>query len=220
MFIPYFLNKLYIKREDNVKLEYKELLINLFYFIQILKNDKIKEVSYMEEKEEIKNTKQKRSIKKIIIDLIPYVIILLVVVLVRTFIVTPIIVSGPSMQPTLDGGELMILNKMSDLERFDIVVVDAGNEEIIKRIIAMPGETISCEDGIIYVNGRRQDEEYSQGITFDFDKVVLEDDEYFVMGDNRENSADSRHMGAFKKEQIKGTAKIILFPFNEFGTVQ
>ena len=174
----------------------------------------------MGEKEEIKNTKQKRSIKKIIIDLIPYVIILLVVVLVRTFIVTPIIVSGPSMQPTLDGGELMILNKMSDLERFDIVVVDAGNEEIIKRIIAMPGETISCEDGIIYVNGRRQDEEYSQGITFDFDKVVLEDDEYFVMGDNRENSADSRHMGAFKKEQIKGTAKIILFPFNEFGTVQ
>ena len=180
-------------------------------------NDKKK----TEEVGNIKDTKKKKkTIKKIIKEFIPYVVILIVVVLVRMYLVTPIMVSGPSMQPTLNGGELMLLNKIDDIERFDIVVVNSGNEEIIKRVIALPGETISCEEGIIYINGHRQDEEYSQGITFDFKKVVLGDDEYFVMGDNRENSADSRHMGAFHRDQIEGTANLILFPFSEIGVIE
>lgn len=154
-------------------------------------------------------------------ELIPYVIILIVVVLIRTYLFTPIIVSGPSMQPTLDGGELMILNKRDiNYERFDIVVIHTEFEEIIKRIIAMPGESISCENGIVYVNGRRQDESYSQGRTFSFDKIVLNEDEYFVMGDNREDSKDSRHLGPIKKENIKGSTKLVLFPFGKFGNVE
>ena len=158
---------------------------------------------------------------KFIKELIPYVIILVVVVLIRTYLFTPIVVSGPSMQPTLNGGELMILNKLNDdYERFDVVVVDIGNEDIIKRIIAMPGETISCESGIVYVNGRRQDEEYSQGITFNFDKIKLGDDEYFVMGDNREDSKDSRHLGPISKDNIKGSTKLVLFPFTKIGNIE
>ncbi|MDE5888550.1 MAG: signal peptidase I, partial [Bacilli bacterium] len=139
---------------------------------------------------------------------------------IRTYLVTPIMVNGPSMQPTLSGGEIMILNKRDKIDRFDVVVVDIKTEDIIKRVIAMPGETISCENGIIYVNDRRQDEEYSKGITSDFDKVTLGEDEYFVLGDNRENSLDSRRFGAFKEEQIKGTAKLVLFPFNKFGNIE
>ena len=99
----------------------------------------------------IKDTDKKNENKiiKFIKELIPYVIIFIVVVLIRTYLFTPIIVSGPSMQPTLDGGELMILNKRdTKYERFDVVVVDTGSEDIIKRIIAMPGESISCEDGV------------------------------------------------------------------------
>lgn len=159
-------------------------------------------------------------VKKIIKEIIPYIIILVVVVVIRTYFVTPVVVNGESMVPTLDGGELMILNKMSDIERFDVVVVDIKSEDIIKRVIAMPGETIACENGIVYVNDRRQDEEYSQGITSDFEKVTLGDDEYFVMGDNREKSLDSRKLGVFKREQIKGTTDLVLFPFNKFGKIE
>lgn len=181
---------------------------------------KKKDVSGNQAVEESSVKKEDNKFLKLFKEIIPYVIILVVVVLIRTFLVTPIIVSGPSMQPTLHGGEVMILNKISAIERFDVVVVDIGSEEIIKRVIAMPGETISCENGIIYVNDRRQDEEYSQGNTFDFEKVTLGDDEYFVMGDNRENSVDSRRFGAFKKSQIKGTTNLVLFPFTEIGIIE
>lgn len=185
--------------------------------VNIMKKRNVDESDIVEEKTEKKNENKYFKVFK---EILPYVVILIVVVLIRTFLVTPIIVSGPSMQPTLDGGEVMILNKVSSIDRFDVVVVDIGREEIIKRVIAMPGETISCEEGIVYINGRKQEEEYSQGITSDFKKVTLGDDEYFVMGDNRENSVDSRRLGAFKKEQIKGTTNLVLFPFTEIGTIE
>ena len=157
----------------------------------------------LEEQEEvvIKESKKEKIIK-FLKGLVPYVIIFVVVMLIRTFIITPIVVSGPSMQPTLKGGELMILEKTKKFDRFDIVVVDIGSEDIIKRVIAMPGESISCEKGIIYINGRKQEEKYGSGITFDFEKVVLGNDEYFVMGDNRQDSKDSRHIGPVKKDSI------------------
>lgn len=174
-----------------------------------------------DKKEEVvENKKEDTKLVKFLKELIPYVIILIVVVVVRTYLFTPIIVSGPSMQPTLNGGELMILNKNGSFSRYDVVVVDIGSEEIIKRIIALPGETISCEAGVVYVNGRRQDENYSKGITFSFDKITLKDDEYFVMGDNRENSKDSRVLGPIKQDHIKGTTKLVLFPFNKIGNIK
>lgn len=162
---------------------------------------------------------EKNRIIKAIKEIVPYVVILVVVVIIRTYFFTPIIVNGESMSPTLDGGELMILNKRSEINRFDVVVVDIGTEEIIKRVIAMPGETIACENGVVFVNGRRQDEDYSKGVTSDFNKVTLGDDEYFVMGDNRENSADSRVFGAFTSKQIKGATSLVLFPFSKFGNI-
>ena len=167
----------------------------------------------------IKETNKEKVIK-FLKGLVPYVIIFVVVMLIRTFIVTPIVVSGPSMQPTLKGGELMILKKTKTFDRFDVVVVDIGSEDIIKRVIAMPGESISCEKGIIYINGRKQEEKYGSGITFDFEKVVLSEDEYFVMGDNRQDSKDSRHIGPVKRESIKGTTSLVLFPFSNFGNIK
>lgn len=170
---------------------------------------------------DIEENEKDNKVFKFIKELVPYVIILVVVIIIRTYFFTPIMVSGPSMQPTLDGGELMILNKNnSEIKRFDIVVVDIDTEDIIKRVIAMPGETISCENGIIYVNGKKQEEEYSKGITADFPKETLEDDEYFVMGDNRENSLDSRKIGPIKAEKIKGVTSLVLFPFNKIGNVE
>ena len=157
---------------------------------------------------------------RIVKELLPYAIILIVVVLIRSFVVTPIMVSGPSMKPTLEGGEIMILNKIYEIDRFDVVVVDIKTEEIIKRVIALPGETISCENGKIYVNGKKQEEKYSMGITGDFEKIKLADDEYFVLGDNREDSLDSEELGPMKESQIKGTTSLILYPFNKFGNIK
>lgn len=167
------------------------------------------------EKEE--SSKKEKILVKVIKEVIPYVVILIVVILIRTYLITPVMVSGPSMKPTLDGGEVIILNKVAKINRFDIVVVDIKTEDIIKRVIGLPGESISCEDGVIFINGKRQDEEYSMGITGSFKEIKLKDDEYFVLGDNREDSLDSEELGPMKVEQIKGEASFIIFPFNRFG---
>lgn len=158
--------------------------------------------------------------KKFIKELIPYVVILVSVVLIRTYLVTPVLVHGASMNPTLNNNDFMILNKVAKIDRFDIVVVKTKDEDIIKRVIAMPGETISIENGVVYVNDKKQEEEYSVGITSDYPRTELGDDEYFVMGDNRENSSDSRRIGPVKESQIKGTTNLVLFPFKDIGFVK
>ena len=168
----------------------------------------------------IKEKKKKFTLANFIKELIPYVIILIVVIVIRTYLVTPIMVSGPSMKPTLDGGEVMILNKLGKIDRYDVVVVDIKTEDIIKRVIAMPGETISCEDGVIYVNDKKIDDKYGMGVTGNFDKIELKDDEYFVLGDNREDSLDSEELGPMKEQQIKGTTSLVLYPFSKIGNIK
>ncbi len=167
--------------------------------------------------------KETSKLLKVIKDLIPYIIILIVVILIRTYLITPIMVSGPSMNDTLQDGDIMILNKRAEIKRFNIVVVETKTEPIIKRVIALPGEKIKCEDNKIYVNYHLQEEEYSKGNTCASENAEFEyelgDDEYFVMGDNRSNSSDSRMIGPVKREQIKGTTHLILYPFKRFGNV-
>ncbi len=159
---------------------------------------------------------------KFIKELLPYIIIVVVVILIRTFIITPVRVSGDSMEKTLSNGYIMLLNKVSSVEREDIVVINkkfAGDDVIIKRIIGLPGETIKCEDDVIYINGKKFKDSHAYGITTDFEEVTLKEDEYFVLGDNRVVSNDSRYLGPVKKEYIEGTTDIIIYPFSKFGKV-
>lgn len=153
-------------------------------------------------------------------ELIPYIIIIIVVLCIRTFVVTPVRVNGPSMDTTLKNGEIMILNRLDSIKKNKIVVVDIGNEKIIKRVIAGPKDSIYCKNGNVYVNDKLLKESYISTKTSDFPKVFLKDDEYFVMGDNRSISLDSRSFGPVKKKQIMGTTKLVLFPFNNFGNVK
>ena len=161
--------------------------------------------------------------KKYIKDLVPYIVIIIVVVLIRTFIATPVIVVGDSMVPTLKEGEVLYLNKLNkSFDQEDIVVIDKKVEgsAIIKRIIGEPGDKIKCINGIIFINDEKYEDNFGSGETSDFDEITLGDDEYFVLGDNRIVSKDSRVLGPIKKKYIEGTTKIVLFPFSKIGKVK
>ena len=159
---------------------------------------------------------------KIIKSLIPYIIIIIVVILVRTFIATPVRVNGSSMYPTLKGNEIMLLNKLGHINRFDIVVlkIDDREDNLIKRIIGLPGETVEIKDNEIYINDKKLEDKYGYGVTYNIDKVTLKKDEYFILGDNRKISLDSRVFGTIHKDEIKGTTDFIMYPFKSFGKVK
>lgn len=159
---------------------------------------------------------------KVIKTLLPYLLIIVVIILIRTFIITPVRVDGTSMNKTLADGDILLLYKLAKIDRFDIVVLDEeyDDEIIIKRIIGLPGETIEIKDGDVYINDiLMPDDEYAYGDTSDYDKITLGNDEYFILGDNRLISKDSRYFGAVKKDDIMGEAVFRLWPFSGFGLI-
>lgn len=147
---------------------------------------------------------------KIIKEILPYVLIIIAVILIRTFIITPVRVDGASMDQTLEDGQILLLYKLANVDYGDIVVLDEEKEGeiIIKRIIGMPGDTVSIRDNTIYVNGEEVEEDYAYGETSDYEEITLDDDEYFILGDNRPISKDSRYFGPVKEDEIIG--KVIL----------
>lgn len=154
-------------------------------------------------------------------DYIEYIIIILAVVLIRTFFVAFIRVNGESMSETLDNGNIMLLKKYekNSIDRFDIVVFKYKDEKLIKRVIGLPEEDIEYQNSVLYVDGREMQEDFGYGITSDF-RDYCGEGEYFVLGDNRTNSIDSRRIGCVEKSQIMGTTDFIFFPFSEFGKVE
>lgn len=155
-----------------------------------------------------------------------YIALIFVIILVRTYIITPVRVNGTSMYSTLKDGEIMILNKtkyyFSDVKRFDIVVVKTNNNKIIKRVIGLPGETLKYENNVLYINGQEVKEPFLNEETADFninelDMKKLPSDCYFVIGDNRDNSHDSRMIGCVSKDQIEGKTSLVIFPFKNAG---
>ena len=166
--------------------------------------------------------------KKIIKEIYPYIIIIVCVVLFRTFIATPVRVDGSSMDHTLHNNDILILNKLDkNFDRFDVVVINVNGSKLVKRIIALPGENIEYKDNKLYINGKKM-EDASKRRTLDFSLEELYDikkipsNYYFVMGDNRGNSLDSRdyRVGLINKKDIIGTTKLRLFPFNKIGTFE
>ena len=162
---------------------------------------------------------------KILKEILPYAIILLVVFLIRTFLVTPIKVNGQSMYDTLSGNEIMLLYRIGEIERYDMVVADLivdgkKDDTLIKRIYGLPGETIKCENGVIYIYDHKIEDPYATNETSDFEAVTLGDDEYFLLGDNRSISLDSRIIGPVKEKDIEGRTDFVIFPFDKFGVIK
>lgn len=164
---------------------------------------------------------------KILKEIVPYVVIILVVVLIRSFIVTPVRVQGSSMVPTLHDKEILLLKKYDkSYKRFDIVVLNKDGNKLIKRVIGLPGEHIAYKENRLYVNGEEVEETFlPENLEFsDFDTILLGSEKVpegylLVLGDNRNNSTDSRIFGFIKKEEIAGTASFRLFPFNKIGGI-
>ena len=162
-------------------------------------------------------------------NILSYVLVIVIALLIKAYVFSPIRVNGSSMYPTLKDGDIMILNEigyyLNGVNRFDIVVVKRkGEDRIIKRVIGLPGETLLYKDNKLYINDKIIEENFTHDITHNFDLseinvTVIPEGYYFVVGDNRGNSKDSRMIGLVSKNDIKGKASFVIFPFNKIGNV-
>ena len=169
-------------------------------------------------------------------DLIWFLSVLVVLILSRMFLFSNITVHGASMNPTLKDSERIFALKIGKVERFDIISFRAPTEpnepkkNYIKRVIALPGEKITYENDVLYINNEKILEpfldEFKQALPSDelltkenFSYKVPENT-YFVMGDNRQNSKDSRIIGVIDEDRIIGNAKFSYWPFDKIGLVQ
>lgn len=162
----------------------------------------------------------------------------IIFLLIRNFLFAPVSVDGESMVPTLEDQDRLILNKIDNIDRFDVVVFPAPDEpekQYIKRIIGLPGDTIRYQDDALYINGEAVEEEYLQSsiektatggnFTEDFSlasktgEETVPEGSYFVMGDNRQNSKDSRVFGFVDADTVSGTATLRIWPIKEIGSI-
>lgn len=181
----------------------------------------------MEDKEKSK------SIFKEILDWVIYIgIILLFTYLIITYVGVRTRVSGQSMQPTLHDGDNLLVDKLKyrfrDPKRYEIVVFPYKYEEdtyYIKRIIGLPGETVQIIDGYVYINGEKLKKDYGAEVMQDSgiaeEPITLGEDEYFVLGDNRNHSSDSRvpNVGVLKRKDLLGRAWVRIWPLDRIGVV-
>lgn len=155
-------------------------------------------------------------------EILGYVIVIIIVLLVKQFIITPIRVNQSSMNNTLYDKDIMILDKISyrfnNIKRFDIVVIKKDNEYLIKRVVGLPGELVEYKDNKLYINDKMIEENFLHKDTENYKlEKEIPDNYYFVVGDNRPNSLDSRVIGLIKKDEILGKTNLVIFPFNHFG---
>ncbi len=190
-----------------------------------------------EKKHEEENAKEKSALY-MFLDTVKFVAIgLLIGILLVVFVIQRNDVYGSSMEPTLHTGDAVFVEMISvytgNFDRGDIVTIDAKGmdgytheENLIKRIIGLPGETIKIDEGNVYINGVLLDESAylpagtktfvgAEGQARGYQEITLGPDEYYCMGDNRGGSNDSRRMGPFKKSQIDAKVLARIYPFNK-----
>lgn len=159
----------------------------------------------------------------------------IIVLMCRQFLFIPTTVFGESMSPTFHENDRVIVSKMTKIQRFDIVVFDAPDEEgelYVKRVIGLPGDHVEMKDDILYINGEATEESYVTEnkennpfrlLTEDFTlqektgESKVPEDMFFVMGDNRLRSKDSRSFGFVSKDSVIGEVKFQFYPLQEIG---
>lgn len=206
-------------------------------------NEQQEETTLPETDSTKKNKKEKKSLGREILEWIVTIVAALAIALViRTFIFEPVRVDGQSMDDTLADGEVMFVSKLrytsfdfiggrisafGDPKRFDVVICrypNRGYTNFVKRIIGIPGDTVRIEDGYVYVNDEKYDEpyindDYRTGLGANFPEFKVPEGQYFVMGDHRNNSNDSRYVGPIDRNMIVGHVVQVLFPFSSFRSI-
>ena len=180
-------------------------------------------------KEEKKGKNWKKELRDWIVS---FAVALIAVLIIRAFLFTIIRVDGPSMSDTLINNDRLFVTvldmRLNGPDRFDVVILhypDRGYEKFVKRVIGLPGDTIEVKNGVLSVNGVEYDEPYlTDSRTARFDRssftVTLGEDEYFVMGDNRDNSNDSRSVGMIHRSQFVGKVRAVIWPVGRWGVVE
>lgn len=166
-------------------------------------------------------------LKEIMSWLYAVLIALVIVILVRGFIITPSVVKGDSMQPNLYDGDRIIISKLSSINRFDQIAFIApnGEDNYVKRVIGVPGDEIEIINDTLYINDivYAEDyltENYSEGVSIRyFSTEKIPEGTYFVMGDNRKHSYDSREFGVINKDSIIGEVVFRIWPLNSIGAI-
>jgi len=175
------------------------------------------------------------SIGQFLLSFLETVVVALVIsIVLYLFIMTPHEVIGNSMHPTYQNGEYLMANKLlyrfQDPQRGDVIIFKySDTQDFIKRVIGLPGDKVMLKDGHIYINDQLLDESaylsnsiYTNGGEFlhEGETITVPDNEYFVCGDNRPHSSDSRTFGPISKDDIKGKAWLVYFPFSQFRIAQ
>lgn len=183
-------------------------------------------------KQDLKAEKKVNPIKEIISWVVYIAFIIVLTYVILHYVGQRTVVSGPSMNDTLQDGDNLIVDKLSyrfgEIKRFDIVVFEFQGSDtyFIKRVIGLPNETVQIQGDDIYINGELLEEDYGkepmQSAGIAAETITLGDDEYFVLGDNRNDSTDSRapEVGKVPRDYIVGRAFIRIWPFSSFGLLK
>lgn len=175
--------------------------------------------------------------KSIFRELLGWIVYIFLIVILTYIVITYVgqrtQVSGDSMMPTLEDGDNLIVDKITyrftDPERYDIIIFPYQYEEdkyYIKRIVGLPGETVQIIDGVLYINGEDIGENYGaemmQNAGIAIEPIVLGENEYFLLGDNRNNSSDSRavNVGVISGDDIIGRAWVRIWPLTSIGVIE
>lgn len=156
------------------------------------------------------------------------VIALILALIIREFILTPVIVSGQSMQPTFENNNRVVITKIHTIDNFDMIVFKAIHTDtnLIKRVIGLPGDTVVMKDDELSINGKVYDEPYLQSnkdAVFEGQKltenleVEVPEGYLYVLGDNRRNSTDSRVLGFIEEKTVIGEVKFRFYPLRSIG---
>ncbi len=189
------------------------------------------------------NDDKKPSIKQEILEWVKSLLIAFVLFFIINFFISTTTVYSTSMFPTLIEGDRLLLHKTHNIQRGDIVSFESDltlterdietlnfiqkfmvntqtKKNLIKRVIAVPGDKIDIENGVVFINDKKLDEPYISTIAGDTLHVgVLPEGQYFMMGDNRAGSLDSRKLGPVNGDRIIGKTVLRFYPFDRFGTV-
>lgn len=169
------------------------------------------------------------SIRETLIDTVKLVIIIFIILFLMIYVVSITQVVGSSMKSTLIDGDVLILSKANyrffDIKRGDIISLDYEDTKyLIKRVIGLPGDSIEIVDNVLYINGEVYEEDYlDEGLNYpdfhlsDLGYDTIPEDMYLVLGDNREDSLDSRDIGLISKDNVNGKIVLRIWPINKIS---